>query len=273
MQKMVPALSNPWCLAVTLCASSWAASAAATPISVGTLDGSRTSLPFDGGAFTRARAALGGSFDDVIINAYPTIPNNPGDDLLFITNAGMTTPLSAEEQDALLGFVNMGGMLLLGVFSDGSQSSQDTAASLLSPFGASTSGALSTAETFYPTIPNAPAPLFDGVTGFTTANASEVDAPADQTIAIASGLFGPLLVYYPTIPNNPVPRLGQVIVYSNPAAFADGAAGGHFSSNQRLFLNAANAAAVAVPSPGPVGLLILALLPVAVSRALVQHPG
>lgn len=228
----------------------------AAPITIGTFDGTRTTLPFDGASFTEARAALGASFDMVHIVAYPTIPNNPGVDLLFLTNAGMNTPLSPTEQSAMVGFVNGGGTLLLSAFSDGGPLSAATAASLLAPFGASTTGMVDTGTNFYPTIPSLPLPVFEGVTGFTNSNASAITDSTGEAIAAASGLLGPVLVYYPTIPNLPVPRFGQVIVYSNENAFADKAGGGHFDANEQLFLNIANSA-TAAPVPEPSTLLLL----------------
>jgi hypothetical protein len=237
------------------------ASAQARPITIGSLDATRTSLPFNGGAFEQARASLLANFSSINDVAYPTIPNNPIPvDMLFLTNAGMTTPLSLLEQTALANYVNNGGTLLLSAFSDGSAVAAATAASLLLPFAATTTGAVTDGSTFYPTIPNLPGDLFQGVSGFTNSDASNLLIGGQGALAAALGDLDPVLLYYPTIPNLPVPRFGQALIYSNEQAFSDSENLGFFRENQQLFLNVASAATTeAVPAPATPALFCLGL--------------
>ena len=211
----------------------------------------------EGAYFDEARASLQTNFNAVFTNLDVLAGTNlAGVQLLVLapgtSHATGATPLSTNEQNAMLNYVLGGGSLLL--LSDnysyaGTAVAEEQA--LLSPFGISGQGTIGGASTGTFFAPGAD-PLSGGPFG--TVNSYSENFPGGITntgpyaTALASNGLGVALA---VIPRGALgPQSGPVAIFSDGNLWSDeGDGAGFFLSNQTLFMNTVTWLTTAAPMP------------------------
>jgi hypothetical protein len=225
------------------------------PIVFGGFDLSRSgsaSIP-EGAAFSQARAALLSHYPAATFTSFPTLTASnlaPVQVLLIGTPATITneiTPLDANEQAALLSYVQNGGAAIL--FTDNDSFATQAAAanaSFLAPFGLSGGGTL-----ISEVIATVPAPESHPITSgpFGTVSAFVQFVPGVITnlgsyaTALATNYGGIALAVI--APHQLAPGSGPVVFFSDISGFWD--TDGYFPTNASVFLNAIEFARAPTP--------------------------
>jgi hypothetical protein len=211
----------------------------------------------EGSYFDEARASLQTNFNAVFTNLDVLAGSNlAGVQLLVLapgtSHATGATPLSTNEQIAMVNFVLGGGGLL--ILSDnysyaGTAVAEEQA--LLSPFGISGTGTIGGESTATIRVPGAE-PLSGGLNGtvnFYTENyPGWITNTGPYATVLASNVVGVALA---VIPRGALgPQSGPVAIFSDGNQFSDeGDGAGFFLSNQPLFLNTVRWLISAAPMP------------------------
>jgi hypothetical protein len=175
-----------------------------------------------------------------------TESNLAGVDLLILSPGNTTTsdgtPLSSDEQSALLSFVSQGGgvMLLTDNYSYAPNAAAEEMA-MLSVFGSKgfgTTTGLTVAQVISPPSQPVTSGSFGTVTTFTQYFAGAITNLGPYATAVATNVLGVALAVIPHGALNP--GSGAVAIFSDGNTFGDDngdGAQGYFSSNEALFLN------------------------------------
>ena len=204
-------------------------------------------VSFTSGAyFSEAKAALANNFVNVSFTNLDvlTTSNLAGADLLILapgtTHSTDATPLSTNEQSALISYVQNGGGLIL-LADNYSYASYATAeeTALLSPFGMSGFGTISGANQATIFAPGADALSggpFGKVTAFTQNYAGGLTNLGPYAVALASNSLGVAMAQI--APGKLGPGSGPVAIFSDGNTWSnEGIGAGFFVANETLFLN------------------------------------
>ncbi|HEY4309461.1 MAG TPA: hypothetical protein VGN12_08420 [Pirellulales bacterium] len=249
---------------------------------VGTFNSLRsTTANFLMGDYTHeAQAAFDTNFPNATIESTSTLTTQflSGINTLVIgspsTESTGITPLSTSEQSALLNFVLAGGNAFL--IADGYIPYTAAAESFVKPFGMTIvddglSGVLyATPTTQSNPVINGP---FGDVTTIPLYGAGIITnlGPYATTLATMNALNKPVLAEIPAHALGPTS--GRVLIVTNAAFMMDDAAGGFFSQDPQLFLNAMNYALTPEPTSLALATVALAGFAVAGMRGRFRHPS
>ena len=239
------------CLTIVIAGPTAAAdtesAAVAIPIAIAGFDASRggqLSLP-EGGFFVDARTTIASAFADISYQSLNTLSaaGLAAADMVILSSgtAGQAAiaPLTPTEQAALLSFVEGGGCAVLLTDNDSFASNAAAAnESLLDPFGMDSAGTIEravAAPIANPGLSTLTAGPYGTIQQIYQGWPGGLTSLGVHGVALAHNPLGDALaVIEPTLLS---PTSGPVIVFSDISAFADDSDGGHFSSNDALFLN------------------------------------